>query len=151
MNPSPVAYANFTKATDLSPATVAGLALWARADVGVEADEAGQVSVWRDVSGRNNDLTQATPAAPPQLVPDDGHGRQVVHFDGEDDVLLFTRQLTQRPDRLLGGARGCRHGGSGVHCLLGDAGPAPTSSVAASTADLERLRRRRCAETARRG
>jgi hypothetical protein len=94
MSPSPVSLANFARASDLSPAAVPGLVLWARADVGVASDGYGRVSSWRDVSGRGNDLAQADPALQPSFVPDAQAGLPVVRFDGAGDVLLFRNRLT---------------------------------------------------------
>jgi hypothetical protein len=94
MNPSPVSVAHFTRAEELSPAAVPGLMLWARADVGLTSDEGGHVSVWRDVSGRSNDLRQTVATAQPSLVPDAHAGLPVVRFDGSDDTLLFKSRMT---------------------------------------------------------
>jgi hypothetical protein len=94
MNPSPVSVAFFSEVRDPSPASIPGLVLWARADAGVTSDEAGHVSVWQDSSGQANDLTQPTPGAQPTVVPDAAGALPVVRFDGTDDVLLFTRRLT---------------------------------------------------------
>jgi len=92
--PSPIALATFALASDLSPAAVPGLALWARAETGVASDGYGKVSLWRDLSGRGNDLAQAGAAAQPSFVPDAQAGLPVVRFDGVDDGLLFKSRLT---------------------------------------------------------
>ena len=94
MNASPIALANFVRDTDVSPATIPGLALWARADAGVTADASDRVSVWRDVSGRGNDLMQVTVGAQPTLVPAVAGDLPAVRFDGTDDTVLFTSRLS---------------------------------------------------------
>jgi hypothetical protein len=94
MTPSPVSVAHFTRASELSPASVPGLALWARADVGVASDAAGRVSAWRDLSARGADLAQANGAAQPSLVPDVQGDLPAMRFDGVDDALLFKIRLT---------------------------------------------------------
>ena len=94
MNPSPVSFAHFTPAGDLSPPGVPGLVLWARADVGATTDAEGRVSSWRDVSGRGTDLVQASAIARPSLVPNVQAGLPALRFDGADDALLFKDGLT---------------------------------------------------------
>jgi hypothetical protein len=46
-----------------------------------------KVSAWADQSGLGNDVTQATAAAQPLLVPSAQNGRPGVQFDGVDDSL----------------------------------------------------------------
>jgi hypothetical protein len=119
MSASPVSVAHFVRAVDLSPASVPGLILWARADVGVTMDGTGQVSVWRDVSGRGNDLGQATAEAQPMLVPDVQAGLPAVHLDGVDDVLLFKTRLTS-VRTVFWVVREQASASNGLRFLLGD-------------------------------
>ena len=66
----------------LVPFTPSGLRLWLRADVGVQADAAGYVSTWSDLSGLRKDAAQTDPAARPRLVSNAANGKPVVRFDG---------------------------------------------------------------------
>ena len=93
MNPSPVATASFTKQVEPSPRSVAGLAVWARGDAGLEVDSVGRVLAWRDQSGKGNDLVGTTPATGPLVDPEAANGLPAVRFDGADDNLRFTTRL----------------------------------------------------------
>ena len=94
MAPSAVSAVTFIRASDFSPASVDGLALWVRSDAGLAPDAAGRVSVWRDQSGVRNDLAQTALGAQPVMVPGAVSGLPVVRFDGADDVLAFTNRLS---------------------------------------------------------
>ena len=94
MKPSAVAAVSFAKASDFSPAKVAGLAVWVRGDVGLDTDAAGRLRGWRDQSGHGNDLVQATPSLEPVADPGVANGLPAVRFDGTDDFLAFTNGLT---------------------------------------------------------
>jgi hypothetical protein len=93
LTPSAITTARFERAGDFSLASVPGLALWVRADVGVEADAAGHVSAWRDQSGKGNDLVQEAPSPQPLLAPDAQNGLPALRFDGQDDFMQFTTRL----------------------------------------------------------
>src|SRR5262249_51597034 len=93
MNSSPVSVATFTRASDFSPASIAGLGLWVRTDAGLAADAAGRVSEWRDQSGQGNHLTQPTLASRPVYVPGSVNGLPVLRFDGVDDSMAFTTRF----------------------------------------------------------
>ncbi|MBN2370855.1 MAG: Ig-like domain-containing protein, partial [Vicinamibacteria bacterium] len=92
-NPSPVSMASFTKQSDFSPASLAGLGLWVRSDVGVVADGARRVSMWTDLSGQENHLTQPTILAQPVCEADAVNGLPVLRFDGTNDTLKFTTRF----------------------------------------------------------
>ena len=66
------------------PAISSGtLRLWLKADAGVVANGAGQVSVWHDQSGTANDASQPNSAEQPVVVyPSGANGRPVLRFDG---------------------------------------------------------------------
>jgi hypothetical protein len=71
------------------PGRFGAIVLWLKADDGPEADPTGgRIRVWRDRSGRNNDLAQGAPMTQPVLRPMDIAGRPAVVFDGLDDVLI---------------------------------------------------------------
>jgi hypothetical protein len=93
MNPSPVSLVTFTEASDFSPATIPGLALWTRSDAGLVADSARRVSEWRDQSPRANHLVQSVFSTRPSWEGGEANGLPVVRFDGEDDFLWFTSRL----------------------------------------------------------
>ena len=46
---------------------VSGASLWVRADRGVETDENGNISRWRDLTGSGNDLLQVSPWQRPKI------------------------------------------------------------------------------------
>src|SRR5262249_51770068 len=79
--------------SDFSPRSVPGLGLWVASDAGIGGDSAGRVSVWRDLSGLGNDLTQATLASQPVMVPGAQNGLPVLRFDGSSDWMQFTSRF----------------------------------------------------------
>jgi hypothetical protein len=90
MYPSLVAAASFTNTADFSPASVAGLALWTQSSVQTVTDAGGHVSVWKDQSGRGNDLKQTAASSQPVLVAGTVNGFPTLHFDGSNDWMQFT-------------------------------------------------------------
>jgi len=66
----------------------AGLALWLRADAGVDLD-GPQVSRWRDQSDAHHDASQDIAGRRPTLLPDGLNGRPCLRFDGKDSRLDF--------------------------------------------------------------
>lgn len=70
------------------PSSIAGLALWLKADSLGLADGAA-VAAWPDSSGTGNDATQATGALQPILKRGIINGRSVVRFDGANDYMSF--------------------------------------------------------------
>jgi hypothetical protein len=85
--------AAFTRHVDFTPSSVPSLALWVRSDVGVETDAAGRVNAWRDQSGEDNHLLQATLSAQPVYMLAQLNGLPVLRFDGPNDTLAFTSRL----------------------------------------------------------
>jgi hypothetical protein len=70
------------------------LLYWFKADAGVEADVAGNVSRWLDQSGNGFHARQMNTAYQPKLTETDLLPRPVLAFDGSDDLLElpeFTR------------------------------------------------------------
>jgi hypothetical protein len=93
---------------------VNGLMLHVRADTGVEADESGRVSLWRDQSGTEHHASQANSDRRPTLVADGINSRPVIRFDGRQRFLhVGGKILTTQPcsmiavvsDRHAGGHR----------------------------------------------
>jgi hypothetical protein len=79
-----------------SPAQIAGLKLWLKADTGLFQDSPGTtaavanadpVGLWKDQSGQGNDVLQATSTMRPTLRLAVQNGQPVVRFDGVDDFL----------------------------------------------------------------
>jgi hypothetical protein len=65
---SATATASFVRSEEFSPLTYgADLLLWVRSDAGLTADAGGRVSVWKDQSGRANDLTQWASSLQPRV------------------------------------------------------------------------------------
>jgi hypothetical protein len=69
-----------------SPASVAGLKLWVRAESLVSLANNAPVATWKDESGNSHDLVQATGSKRPLYVGN-VEGLPGVTFDGVDDVL----------------------------------------------------------------
>lgn len=78
-----------------SPAQIAGLSGWWKADEGLYSDTArttpstagGAIAAWSDLSGKGFHATQATAAKRPTLQTAIVNGKPVVRFDGVDDWL----------------------------------------------------------------
>jgi hypothetical protein len=90
-NDSPQAVVTFFDEGEPSPASLSGLALWVRADAGLEPDN---VSLWRDQGGAGNDLVQSATIQRPLVLVDETNDMPFVRFDGAGDTLLFTSRLT---------------------------------------------------------
>ena len=88
--PSSTVTVGFTEEGGFHPASVAGLALWLRADAGVPS---GAGDYWADQSGTGNDAGQASGAKTPRLVQDAVNGLPAMRFDGQDDVVQLTTRL----------------------------------------------------------
>jgi hypothetical protein len=76
-----------------SPAQVAGLRLWLRADLISGLSDGAAVATWPDDSGNARDAAQATAANQPTYRTNVVNGRPVVRFDGTDD-WMSTPSLT---------------------------------------------------------
>jgi hypothetical protein len=93
-SPSPTATATFLASGDFSPASVAGLKLWVRADAGTAGSAAMRVDRWSDQSSQANDLTQSDLFKRPLVLPNAAAGLPALSFDGSNDWLGFTTRLT---------------------------------------------------------
>jgi hypothetical protein len=86
----------FTRASDFSPRSLAGLGLWLRSDAGLTIDGA-TVTRWADQSGRANDAVRGVTQQSyklPRVVTDTVSQMPAVTFDGTDDSLeLSTRTV----------------------------------------------------------
>lgn len=73
------------------------LALWLRADRGVEIDDAGGVRFWRDaarIGGQHpHDGWQSDAAQRPRLTADAIHGRPAIRFDGKSHFMHLAGQV----------------------------------------------------------
>jgi len=69
------------------------LALWLRADQGVEADDAGRVQKWQDQSPAGHHAAQERESARPLLVRDAVSGRPALRFDGQSRFLHVQGQV----------------------------------------------------------
>jgi large repetitive protein len=72
------------------PRSISGLRLWLRAD----SETPGELGVWHDQSGNNNDVAAAAANARPLAVNDALNGHAVIRFDGIDDELVLPNVLT---------------------------------------------------------
>jgi hypothetical protein len=79
-----------------SPADLAGLQLWLKADAIVGLADGDPVTTWEDSTANNVDVTQATGAAKPTYKTAILNGLPVVRFDGTDDVLRAASAITPR-------------------------------------------------------
>ncbi len=66
----------------ISPDALTGLALWLKADVGVQTDGSGNVTGWLDQSGNNRTAVQADPNRQPRFTAAAINGLPAVTFDG---------------------------------------------------------------------
>jgi len=71
-----------------SPAQLAGLVLWLDAfDIGTIIEFGGLVFAWNDKSGNANNATQLTTSLQPVTNANTINGKNVITYDGVDDVL----------------------------------------------------------------
>lgn len=77
-----------TKAVTRPGSVNSGLVLWLDANYGASLKTATGVRYWADRSGLHNDARQNSGGAQPTLTTDGLNSRDVVHFDGEDDLML---------------------------------------------------------------
>lgn len=72
----------------VDPSTIAGLALWLKADAGTSTTTDGvAVSLWADQSGNARDAAQATGGNQPLYKAAIFNGKPVIRFDGTDDFM----------------------------------------------------------------
>jgi hypothetical protein len=90
-NPSPETVVTFYDEGEFTPASLAGLSLWVRADAGLGLDSAGH---WPDQGDAANSLAQPKLFSQPRPALDPTSRMPVLRFDGVDDAMLFTRRLT---------------------------------------------------------
>ncbi|HEY3418302.1 MAG TPA: hypothetical protein VGM23_15610, partial [Armatimonadota bacterium] len=76
------------------------LACWLKADTGVRADDAGQVSAWEDQSGKGLVAAQSVATQQPVLVKDGLNGKPVIRFDGKEKTLITPPALLA-PDHTI--------------------------------------------------
>lgn len=72
-----------------SPASLGGLAFWYDAEESPAVESGGGLEQWTDLSGNANHASQAAGAERP-LKTVDADGKNVIRFDGTDDVLHVT-------------------------------------------------------------
>jgi hypothetical protein len=94
LQPSQTAVVTLFAAGEVTPSDLPSLALWVRADAGVERD-GDRVSVWRDQSGLGNDLVHADLGMSlPSWASSVAGGLPGVRFDGQGEYLRFSNRLT---------------------------------------------------------
>lgn len=83
-----------------SPADVAGLLLWLKADA-ITAVDGDPIATWPDSSGFAKDATQATAAKRPLYKATGVNGKPAVWFDGTDDWLGSAQECNTKPTTVL--------------------------------------------------
>ena len=69
------------------PTEVPGLAVWLKADAGVQTNGSGAVTNWLDQSGNGRNAWQTNASERPQWVNGGVGGKPVIRMDGTDDGL----------------------------------------------------------------
>jgi hypothetical protein len=77
-----------------SPASIAGLSLWLRADLISGVSDGGPVASWNDLSGNARNATQGTGSKQPLLIYNQINGKKIVRFDAVDDALVLPALVT---------------------------------------------------------
>jgi hypothetical protein len=91
-----------------------GLVDWFRADAGVTADAAGNVSAWADQSGQGHDASQGALGLQPLLVNNALNGNPVVRFSGLGQFLSIAGQpLTSQQFTIIAVVNDTRASGDG--------------------------------------
>jgi len=89
----------FGGAQAFSPSNIAGLSLWLDATTGLfdatsggnpVTTDASSVARWEDQSGNSRHITQATSASQPILKTAIQNGKNIIRFDGTNDILRRT-------------------------------------------------------------
>lgn len=83
-----------------SPADIAGLQLWLKAD-SLSLANNDPVASWTDASGNSNHATQGTSGAQPTFKTNILNGLPVVRFDGVNDMLNLTTHLTSHAMTII--------------------------------------------------
>jgi len=65
-----------------------GLKLWLDASDSSTITTATGVSQWNDKSGQGNNVSQATTASQPAVISANQNGKDIIRFDGSNDVLI---------------------------------------------------------------
>lgn len=78
---------------DRLPAMISGLLLWLRADRGITLN-AGNVSEWKDQSGKGNNFAQSTPTNQPPYILNAKNGHPGIGPFDTTDILTSTFSLT---------------------------------------------------------
>ena len=86
----------FFGGSQFSPSNIAGLSLWLDATTGLfdatsggnsVTTDGGSVARWEDQSGNSRHITQATLASQPILKTAIQNGKNIIRFDGTNDIL----------------------------------------------------------------
>ncbi len=100
------------------------LAQWCLASQGTITDASGGVSVWRDLSGQDNHLTQAEPQSRPTIASSAINGEPALSFDGVGQFLDNPYLGEPRCEILVARLRPHVSGMPVFHDLIGADGPA---------------------------
>jgi len=79
----------------------------------------GLVSKWNDYSGNDNHVTQGIGSAQPLYVPNTLNGLPVIRFDGNNDYLSFTTELTTMRTVFLVIKHATGDSGGAYHYMFG--------------------------------
>ncbi len=79
------------------PALLSDLALWLRADRGVERDADGRVQAWRDARGQGYTATQLNPQARPHWAAEGAGRHPAIRFDGRGNWLGLPEGVLTSP------------------------------------------------------
>lgn len=74
-------------AKPFSPADIAGLQLWLKADAITGLGDGDAITTWTDSSGNGNNATQSTSGKKPLYKTNIQNGLPAVRFDGSDDAM----------------------------------------------------------------
>ena len=119
LQPSQTAVVTLFEADSFTPSDLPNLALWVRADAGIERD-GDRISVWRDQSDLDNDLVHADPGMSlPSFASSVTGGLPGVRFDGQGEYLRFVNRLTTMRT-ILWAIREDAAATAVPHFLLGD-------------------------------
>ncbi len=113
-----------TRAAAPPPRRGGALAQWCVAADGPGVDADGGVSVWRDLSGQDNHLTQAVPRSRPTIAVSAINGEPALSFDGVGQFLDNPYLGEPRCEIIVARLRRSSAGLPVFHDLIGADGPA---------------------------
>lgn len=103
------------------PSSISGLQVWLKANA-LSLNDNDPVSSWTDFSGTSNHAVQSNGSKKPVYKTGIANGKAVVRFDGSNDILEFTTELSHPASIFIVAATASTPGNGDL--FIGDSGSA---------------------------